>query len=72
MLSSYSLSLCSGPAFAASVWINSVFIDTIGNNTAAGDASGLFVFPTGAVRAGQDNVVTVLMDHMGNDEGQNR
>ena len=47
-------------------------IITIGNNTATGDASGFFVFPAGAVKAGQDNVVTVLMDHMGNDEDQNR
>lgn len=59
-------------AFAASVWINDVFIDTIGANTAAGDADGLFAFPNGSVKAGEDNVITVLMDHMGNDEGQNR
>ena len=59
-------------AFAASVWINDVFIDSITANTAAGDANALFTFPNGSVIAGQDNVLTVLQDHMGNDEGMNR
>ena len=59
-------------AFAASVWINDVFIDSVTANTAAGDANALFTFPNGSVVAGQDNVVTVLQDHMGNDEGTNR
>ena len=66
------LSINGGTAFAASVWINDVFIDTIGAITAAGDANGLFTFPERSVNAGADNVVTVLLDHMGNDEGQNR
>ena len=59
-------------AFAASVWINDAFIDTISAITAAGDANATFVFPNGSVVPGQDNVVTVLQDHMGNDEGSNR
>ncbi|PIL34819.1 hypothetical protein GSI_02606 [Ganoderma sinense ZZ0214-1] len=59
-------------AFAASVWINDVFIDSVTANTAAGDANALFPFPNGSVIAGQDNVVTVLQDHMGNDEGTNQ
>ena len=49
-----------------------MFIDTITANTAAGDANALFAFPEGSVIAGQDNVVTILLDHMGNDEGSNR
>ena len=59
-------------AFAASVWINDVFIDTVGALTPQGDANALFPFPEGSVIPGKDNVLTVLMDHMGNDEGQNR
>ncbi|KAI0738818.1 glycoside hydrolase superfamily [Daedaleopsis nitida] len=66
------LSINGGTAFAASVWINDVFIDTISAVTAAGDANALFPFPKGAVQPGQDNVLTVLQDHMGNDEGQNQ
>ena len=49
-----------------------MFIDSVTANTAAGDANALFTFPSGSVIAGQDNVVTVLQDHMGNDEGTNR
>lgn len=49
-----------------------MFIDSVTANTAAGDANALFTFPNGSVVAGQDNVVTVLQDHMGNDEGTNR
>ncbi|KAM5536272.1 hypothetical protein V8D89_010049 [Ganoderma adspersum] len=59
-------------AFAASVWINDAFIDSVTANTAAGDANALFTFPNGSVVSGQDNVVTVLQDHMGNDEGTNQ
>ncbi|KAI1789921.1 glycoside hydrolase superfamily [Ganoderma leucocontextum] len=66
------LSINGGTAFAASVWINDVFIDSVTANTAAGDANALFTFPNGSVIAGQDNVVTVLQDHMGNDEGTNQ
>ena len=59
-------------AFAASVWINDIFLDTIGTMTSEGDANGLFTFPPGSVKEGRDNVITVLLDHMGNDEGKNR
>ncbi len=54
------------------MWINDAFIDTIGSITAQGDANALFPFPNGSIIPAQDNVVTVLQDHMGNDEGQNR
>ena len=56
---------------AASVWINDVFIDTIGSLTAAGDANATFTFPEGSVIQGQDNVITVLQDNSGNDEDSN-
>ena len=56
-------------AFAASVWINDQFISTVGN----GDdhVNALFTFPSGSVVEGQDNVITVLQDNMGNDEDSN-
>ena len=66
------LSINGGTAFAASVWINDAFIDTIGTLSDDGDANGLFTFPEGSIKAGADNVVTVLLDHMGNDEWENR
>ena len=49
-----------------------MFIDSVTADTAAGDANAVFTFPNGSVIAGEDNVITVLQDHMGNDEGTNR
>ncbi|KAI0642855.1 glycoside hydrolase superfamily [Trametes meyenii] len=66
------LTINGGTAHAASVWLNDVFLDTISDFSAAGDANALFSFPPAALRPGQDNVLTVLQDHMGNDEGQNQ
>ncbi|KAI0694018.1 glycoside hydrolase superfamily [Cerioporus squamosus] len=63
------LSINGGTGHAASVWINDVFIDTISSLTAVGDANATFAFPNGSVIPGQDNVITVLQDHMGNNEG---
>ena len=57
---------------AASVWINDVFIDTVGSLTAVGDVNAIFTFPKGSIVPGQDNVITVLQDHMGNNEGTDR
>lgn len=56
-------------AFAASVWINDQFISTVYNG--ADQINALFTFPAGSVKAGEDNVVTVLQDNMGNDEDSN-
>ena len=66
------LSINGGTAFAASVRINVAFIGTIGTVADDGDANGLFTFPEGSVKAGVENVLTVLLDHMGNDEWENR
>ena len=57
---------------AASVWINDVFIDTVSSLTAVGDVNATFTFPKGSIVPGQDNVITVLQDHMGNNEGTDR
>ena len=64
LLAHSSLLLCS--AFAASVWLNDVFLSTVYNGSA--EINSLFVFPENALIVGEDNVVTVLQDHMGNDE----
>lgn len=51
------------------MWINDRFISTVYNG--AEQINALFAFPEGAVKVGQDNVVTVLQDNMGNDEDDN-
>lgn len=55
-------------AFAASVWINNHFISTASPGTSSDRINTLFTFPAGSVKAGQDNVITIIQDHMGNDE----
>ncbi|KAI0662113.1 glycoside hydrolase superfamily [Cubamyces menziesii] len=63
---SVNLTINGGSSFAASVWINDQFIHTVHNG---GDQiNSLFTFPEGSVKIGQGNVITVLQDHMGNDE----
>ncbi|KAI0823943.1 glycoside hydrolase superfamily [Trametes gibbosa] len=66
---SVNLTVNGGSSFAASVWINDRFISTVYNG--AEQINALFAFPEGAVKVGQDNVVTVLQDNMGNDEDDN-
>ncbi|KAJ3785437.1 glycoside hydrolase family 35 protein [Lentinula aff. detonsa] len=70
---SVNLSINGGEAFAASVWLNDVFLNTsFGNST--NDANSIdetdqkFIFPEGTVLVGQDNVITVVQDNMGLDE----
>ncbi|KAH8078388.1 glycoside hydrolase superfamily [Cristinia sonorae] len=60
------LTISGGGSFGASVFINDQFI----NSTLGGEeTNGLYTFPKGSVHAGKDNVVTVIQDNMGNDEG---
>ncbi|KAH9891918.1 glycoside hydrolase superfamily [Cubamyces lactineus] len=66
------LTINGGTAFAASVWLNDVFLSTVSDFSAAGETNALFSFPASALRPGEDNVLTILQDHMGNDEGQNQ
>ncbi|MGH3397052.1 MAG: beta galactosidase jelly roll domain-containing protein, partial [Streptosporangiaceae bacterium] len=54
------------PTGAYSVWLNGAFL---GSSTAAGPTSATFSFPAGAVRAGSDNVIAVLVENTGNPEG---
>ncbi|KAI0632368.1 glycoside hydrolase superfamily [Trametes polyzona] len=66
---SVNLTINGGSSFAASVWINDHFIDTVYNGN--DQINTLFTFPNGSVKVGEDNVVTVVQDNMGNDEDSN-
>ena len=46
-------------AFAASMFINSHFINTT-SSLSSEQTNGLYVFPPGSVKVGQDNVITVI------------
>ncbi|KAK6984994.1 glycoside hydrolase family 35 protein [Favolaschia claudopus] len=66
------LSINGGEAFAASVWLNDVFLGTsFGNSTnnrnILEETDDKFTFPTGAVHPG-DNVITIVQDNMGLNE----
>ncbi|KAF9465360.1 glycoside hydrolase family 35 protein [Collybia nuda] len=70
---SVNLSINGGEAFAASVWLNDVFLKTsFGNSTnnrnILEETDDKFDFPTGALKSGQDNVITVVQDNMGLNE----
>jgi hypothetical protein len=54
------------PTGAFSVWLNGAFL---GSHSAAGPQQATFGFPPGAVKAGQDNVIAVLVENTGNPEG---
>jgi len=54
------------PTGAYSVWLNGAFL---GSGSAAGAQTQAFAFPPGAVKAGADNVIAVLVENTGNPEG---
>jgi len=70
---SVNLSINGGEAFAASVWINDVFLNTSFGNS-SNDANTIeetdekFFFPQGSLRIGEDNVITIVQDNMGLNE----
>ncbi|KAJ7483608.1 glycoside hydrolase family 35 protein [Mycena latifolia] len=69
---SVNLSINGGEAFAASVWLNNVFLNTsFGNSTnnrnILEETDDKFTFPAGALRSG-DNVITIVQDNMGLNE----
>ncbi|KAI0070921.1 hypothetical protein K474DRAFT_1669569 [Panus rudis PR-1116 ss-1] len=68
---SANLSINGGTAFAASVWINDVFVNSTSGGRSSAETNTLFTFPEGSVREGKDNVITVIQDNMGNDEDSN-
>ncbi|KAF8238073.1 glycoside hydrolase family 35 protein [Tricholoma matsutake] len=70
---SVNLSINGGEAFAASVWLNNVFLNTsFGNSTnnrnIIEETDDKIVFPSGAVIPGKDNVITIVQDNMGLNE----
>ncbi|KAL0951714.1 hypothetical protein HGRIS_008390 [Hohenbuehelia grisea] len=70
---SVNLSINGGEAFAASVWLNSVFLNTsFGNSTnnrnILEETDDKFTFPPGALLPNQDNVITVVQDNTGLNE----
>ncbi|KAL5524689.1 hypothetical protein ACEPAF_9834 [Sanghuangporus sanghuang] len=72
---SVNLTINGGEAFAASVWLNDVFLDTaFGNSTnnrfILEETDQVYTFPQGSVLAGQDNVITIVQDNMGLNETQ--
>ncbi|KAI0313595.1 glycoside hydrolase family 35 protein [Amylostereum chailletii] len=71
---SANLSIIGGDAFAASVFLNDVFIGTAfgnetNNNNNIDQVDAVYNFPDGAVKVGVDNVITIVQDNMGIDEG---
>ncbi|KAL4259131.1 glycosyl hydrolase 35 family protein [Pleurotus pulmonarius] len=69
---SVNLSINGGEAFAASVWLNNVFLKTsFGNSTnnrnTLEETDDKFTFPPGALIKG-DNVLTIVQDNMGLNE----
>ncbi|KAF5364850.1 hypothetical protein D9757_011273 [Collybiopsis confluens] len=70
---SVNLSINGGTAFAASVWLNNVFLNTSYGNSSGGfnileETDDRFVFPKGVVLPGKDNVITIVQDNMGLNE----
>ncbi|KAF4577239.1 hypothetical protein EYR36_005226 [Pleurotus pulmonarius] len=71
---SVNLSINGGEAFAASVWLNNVFLNTsYGNSTnnqnILEETDDKFTFPPGALFKG-DNVLTIVQDNMGLNESR--
>ncbi|PPQ64156.1 hypothetical protein CVT24_008791 [Panaeolus cyanescens] len=72
---SVNLSINGGEAFAASVWVNDVFLGTsFGNSTnnrnILEETDDKFTFPIGSLKNGADNVITIVQDNMGLNETQ--
>ncbi|CAI9419211.1 beta-galactosidase [Nocardioides sp. T2.26MG-1] len=57
-----------GKAGAWAVWLNGGYLGTYRTSTAAQESTQEVAFPDGAVHAGDDNVVSVLVRNMGHNE----
>ncbi|KAG2357219.1 glycoside hydrolase family 35 protein [Suillus spraguei] len=55
------LSINGGSAFAASVWVNDVFLST---SSGGAETDDKFDFPVGSLLYGQDNVITILQTNL--------
>ncbi|KAH8822595.1 glycoside hydrolase family 35 protein [Flagelloscypha sp. PMI_526] len=72
---SVNLSINGGEAFAASIWLNDVFLGTAyGNSTnnlnIIEETDEIYTFPSSSIRIAEDNVITILQDNMGMDESE--
>ena len=47
-------------AFAASVFLNDVFLNSTQGTPSTEQTNALYTFPSGAVKVGADNVITVV------------
>ncbi|TRM65792.1 glycoside hydrolase family 35 protein [Schizophyllum amplum] len=71
------LTINGGEAYAASVWLNGAFLKTsygnsTNNNNVVDETDLVYELPESVLRAGEDNVITVVQDNMGLDEtGEN-
>ncbi len=65
-----SLTAGTGRAGIWSVWVNGVFLGSVNTGTAKDNqnSSGAFSFPAGVIKAGAENVVSVLVRNMGHNE----
>jgi hypothetical protein len=61
----FNLTVIGGYAFAYSAWLNGVYIGSGQGSSTVGQLTDLWAFPQSALRPGQDNILTVLQDHMG-------
>ncbi|MFC1404100.1 MULTISPECIES: beta-galactosidase [Streptacidiphilus] len=61
------LSAITGKAGVYSVWLNGTFLGSSSPNN-GGTTSQTFAFPAGALKAGADNEVSVLVENMGHNE----
>jgi beta-galactosidase len=59
------MTCATGTAGICSAWLNGVYLGVSGN----GGGAQTFAIPAGVVQAGADNVISVLVEDMGHDEG---
>ncbi|CAK5268305.1 unnamed protein product [Mycena citricolor] len=59
------LTVMYGFAGGYSAWLNGIFLGSSQGNATVSSSSDVWVFPSGAVKAGKTNVLVVLQDHMG-------
>ncbi|KAL5501416.1 hypothetical protein ACEPAH_8676 [Sanghuangporus vaninii] len=57
-----------GEAFAASIWLNNIFLNTSFGNHVLEEVDEKFIFPEGSILADQGNVITIVQDNMGLNE----
>ncbi|GJF00021.1 glycoside hydrolase family 35 protein [Phanerochaete sordida] len=65
---SVNLTLNGGAGFGGSVFLNDGLLGTTNGSANVDQTNTLFKFPSGAVKTGKDNVITVIVDSSGNDE----